>query len=141
MKCPACNNQLVQKHAGEVMLDVCYGGCGGIWFDAHELQRLDARGASTIHTIWQAPGKKVDPNQLRVCPRCDDQVMLRREFHAVEKIVIDECPSCNGLWLDDGEFTRLYQAMKGARVVIPGLGPAVEAAVRHVRPEYQQPSA
>ena len=41
MKCPACKNPLLEKDAEGMTLDVCYGGCGGIWFDAFELQRVD----------------------------------------------------------------------------------------------------
>ena len=41
MQCPACYNQLSPFQVGNVTVDVCQGGCGGIWFDAFELQRVD----------------------------------------------------------------------------------------------------
>jgi len=41
VKCPACFNELTKKQVGSVEVDVCQGGCGGIWFDAFELQRVD----------------------------------------------------------------------------------------------------
>ena len=41
MKCPACGNELSQMVAGEITVDVCKGGCGGIWFDHFELQKVD----------------------------------------------------------------------------------------------------
>ena len=34
-------------------VDICYGGCGGIWFDPREIQRVDARGAANLHTVWR----------------------------------------------------------------------------------------
>ena len=41
MKCPACFNELTEMQVGSVKVDVCEGGCGGIWLDAFELQRVD----------------------------------------------------------------------------------------------------
>ena len=40
MKCPACKGELRKRNAGNMELDVCLGGCGGIWFDQGELFRL-----------------------------------------------------------------------------------------------------
>jgi len=41
MKCPACFNELAAMQVGSVKVDVCEGGCGGIWLDAFELQQVD----------------------------------------------------------------------------------------------------
>ncbi len=41
MKCPACGNALTEKTVDPITLDVCQGGCGGIWFDNFELQKVD----------------------------------------------------------------------------------------------------
>ena len=41
MKCPACENELTEKIFANVPLDVCEGGCGGVWFDWFELQKFD----------------------------------------------------------------------------------------------------
>ena len=41
MKCPACRNELTPFHVRDLTVDVCQGGCGGIWFDAFELQKVD----------------------------------------------------------------------------------------------------
>ena len=41
MKCPACCKELAEVQVGSWLVDVCQGGCGGIWFDAFVLQRMD----------------------------------------------------------------------------------------------------
>jgi hypothetical protein len=41
MSCPACSRALTEKQAGSVSLIVCQNGCGGVWFDALELDRVD----------------------------------------------------------------------------------------------------
>jgi len=33
MECPACNRQLKEMEIGDIVVDVCENGCGGIWFD------------------------------------------------------------------------------------------------------------
>ena len=72
-------------------LDVCYGGCGGIWFDPTELERVDSRAATTLHTVWQAPPhKKVVLTQPRFCPRCPELVLDRRWFSESEKVEVYE---------------------------------------------------
>ena len=41
MNCPACPNQLQQMTVDDITVDVCKGGCGGIWFDNFELKKFD----------------------------------------------------------------------------------------------------
>ena len=41
MNCPACERALVTKTVHGVDLDICDGGCGGVWFDAFELTKFD----------------------------------------------------------------------------------------------------
>ena len=116
MRCPACKEPLREKGAGKMTLDVCYGGCGGIWFDATELERLDARAAASLHTIWQVAPGVPDLNEARMCPRCPEQILARKWFSDQKKVEIDQCPGCNGIWLDAGEFTRIYDEIKGSKV-------------------------
>jgi Zn-finger nucleic acid-binding protein len=136
MKCPACKSPLREKGAGGMTVDVCYGGCGGIWFDATELERVSARAAATLHTIWQGPGANMKSTGPRVCPRCDPQVLERKWFSEARQVEIDECPTCRGIWLDAGEFTRIYEESKGAKVTSP-----LWMAALHVITAYEKPSA
>ena len=128
MVCPACKEPLREKGAGGMTLDICYGGCGGIWFDATELERLDARAATTLHSIWQAPVGTPHLGGPRLCPRCPEQVMDRKWFSDLKQVEIDQCPRCNGIWLDAGEFTRIYAEIKGAKVAPPGWASAMAEA-------------
>jgi hypothetical protein len=41
IECPVCSNVMTKMEAEGVTVDVCAGGCGGIWFDWFE---LSARG-------------------------------------------------------------------------------------------------
>lgn len=100
-------------------VDICYGGCGGIWFDAAELERVGARAAANLHTIWQAPVGNVKSAEPRKCPRCPEQILERKWFSDLQKVEIDQCAHCGGVWLDAGEFTRIYGEISGAKVAPP----------------------
>jgi uncharacterized protein len=107
MKCPACFNDLTARQAGGITVDVCQRGCGGIWFDAFELQRVDELRESdgeALLSIERDESIVVDPNRKRSCPRCAEVKLQRHYFSAVRRVQVDECPNCGGYWLDAGEL-------------------------------------
>ena len=55
----------------------------------------------------------------RWCPRCPELVLERKWFSDKKQVEIDQCPKCGGIWLDAGEFTRIYDEIKGAKVAPP----------------------
>ena len=67
MKCPSCKNPLREKGAGGMTLDVCYGGCGGIWFDATELERVSARAATAAHDL-ECSGQRGQGDRTALVP-------------------------------------------------------------------------
>lgn len=141
MKCPACKNPLREKGAGTMILDICYGGCGGIWFDAKELERVDARAAASLHTVWTIPNKKVVLTEPRICPRCPERVLDRKWFSELKKVEIDQCPQCGGIWLDAGEFSIIFEEMKVSKITPPGWAVAMaEAAALVARKTSQSPT-
>jgi Zn-finger nucleic acid-binding protein len=110
MKCPACYNQLTQMQVGSLVVDVCQGGCGGIWFDAFELERVDeeneAAGEPLLH-IQRDETIVLDSSRKRECPRCEGVKLHRHYFSAKRKVQVDQCPGCGGYWLDAGELAQI----------------------------------
>ncbi len=110
MKCPACGNALQERTVGEITVDVCKGGCGGIWFDPFELRKVDdpheVEGEGLLD-IERDEGIVVDYEARRTCPRCEGIVMMRHFFGVKRHVEVDECPRCAGLWLDHGELGRI----------------------------------
>ena len=129
---PILQESAARKGAGGMTLDVCYGGCGGIWFDASELERVSARAATTLHTIWNVPVSNVKLTEPRWCPRCPELVLERKWFSDLKQVEIDQCPKCGGIWLDAGEFSRIYDEIKGAKVTTPLWGLAMAEAAKVV---------
>jgi len=110
MKCPACGNALVAKKAGDVEVDVCEGGCGGIWFDWLELKKFDEPHESVGEELLEVardPGVVVDRSKRLACPKCDGVVMMRHFFSVKRAVEVDECPGCGGYWLDAGELGQI----------------------------------
>lgn len=110
MKCPACFNPLTEMEVGPVKVDACQNGCGGIWFDAFELQRVDREeehaGNPLLH-IRRDESVHVDPSRKRDCPRCGQVKLHRHFFSARRQVQVDECPQCGGYWLDAGELAQI----------------------------------
>jgi len=95
---------------GGVAVDACHGGCGGIWFDAFELQRVDEPHevpCEYLLHLQRDPNVQVDASRKRACPRCAG-VKLQRHFYSARKQVeVDHCPNCGGYWLDAGELEKI----------------------------------
>ena len=110
MKCPACFNELTQTQVGSLVVDVCEGGCGGVWFDAFELQRVDEETEAAgdhLLNIRRDERVQVDVSRKRECPRCAGVKLKRHFFSARRKVEVDECPNCGGYWLDAGELAQI----------------------------------
>jgi Zn-finger nucleic acid-binding protein len=93
-----------------IQVDVCRGGCGGLWFDWLELKKVDEaheEAGSALLEVERDPTRRVDTTQRRHCPRCGDVVMMRH-FASVQRAVeVDECPRCGGFFLDHGELNAI----------------------------------
>ena len=117
MKCPACDHTLTETQVGALKVDVCHDGCGGIWFDAFELQRVDEAhevGGEHLVSIKQDPSRNVDRSRKRACPRCAGIKLKRHLFGPKSKVEVDHCPNCGGYWLDAGELETIRQEQKPA---------------------------
>lgn len=109
MKCPKCESEtLVEFFVEDVAVDRC-SVCDGIWFDAHELNELLVEDARQVASLRRGTIDELADGKRGRCPR--DASMLLRVFSAVEKtVVLDACPECRGIWLDGGEFAKLFAA-------------------------------
>ena len=110
MDCPACSRGLVTVLIGGVSLDICQGGCGGIWFDNFELHKFDEPKESAgeeLLAFERSASLKVDTTHRRKCPKCTALIMMRHLFSPNDDVTIDECPGCAGIWLDPGELAAI----------------------------------
>jgi uncharacterized protein len=110
MQCPACGTELTQVSAGPVSVDACQGGCGGLWFDAFELRKVDEPSEAVggpLLELERNPNVAVNLEERRHCPKCPGVVMMRHFSSIQHQIQVDECPACGGIWLDVGELSGI----------------------------------
>ena len=110
MECTVCGNSLKEIEVGDIKVDICEDGCGGIWFDRFELEKVDEPHESDgelLLEINRDPDIRVDPEKRRKCPKCRDTIMMRHFFSVRKEVEVDECPKCAGIWLDFGELAQI----------------------------------
>ena len=107
MNCPKCQKTaLTRTTESGVELDYCTD-CGGIWFDKGELQKvIDERIELTFDTVRSSETPMTMDYKTALCPVCG-QVLSKIPDTKAVGIILDQCPSCKGLWLDGGEFKRV----------------------------------
>jgi Zn-finger nucleic acid-binding protein len=118
MICPACRNPMIVIEYKQIELDYC-PNCKGVWFDAGELEltleraKVKPNGAAGKSVL--ALTEAVTDEKKRRCPICRKN--MRKEYIGSEpKILIDACPTGQGLWFDGGEVDALIsQLSKGER--------------------------
>ncbi|HTS88040.1 MAG TPA: zf-TFIIB domain-containing protein [Gemmatimonadales bacterium] len=110
MNCPSCGTTMTEMSAGPLKVNACKGGCGGLWFDEWDLRKLaelDPAAGQALLDIPQNPAVKVDADQRRKCPRDPDIVMMRHFWSTKRQVIVDECPKCEGVFLDPGELAQI----------------------------------
>lgn len=103
MNCPKCKDTPIHEMRIEgVDVDLC-SSCLGIWFDKDEL-------AFMAELPVDVPNFSVLRDAARpteyLCPRCGEK-LEEICFMEVEDLLIDRCPTCQGIWLDKGELPKI----------------------------------
>ena len=110
MRCPACLNPFTQLLVGDIPIDACEGGCGGVWLNRFEIKKLNHLNNDDIQALLDIAKNeevKVNTKKRRRCPKCKTIVMLRHFFSIKKELMVDECPKCGGYWLDAGELAKI----------------------------------
>ena len=108
--------EMTPKKFGDVEVDVC-PETGGIWLDGGELDQLsewfhdgdEFQAAAQGHTEELSHDITESP-----CPRCETPTMVGYELPCVEeyqKITLDICPKCFGIWIDGPELAGIRDIM------------------------------
>ena len=99
MKCPRCSLALAILGKGKREVLLC-GGCKGLWIDAEVLfASLQEEFPETAAAI----PPKGNPGET-TCPRCAPAKM---DVVFYERIEVDVCGKCMGVWLDGGELAAI----------------------------------
>ena|SRR5215208_1399844 len=111
MQCPKCKTAtLLEFNLHKTAVDRC-SNCNGTWFDAHELSQLLAEETSQVAGLIRGVAIEEAAGRRGACPR--DGAALLRIYSAIDRsVIVDACADCHGIWLDGGEFEKLYSAQR-----------------------------
>ena len=106
MRCPKCRADMEPIEFDGTEIDRCKT-CGGIWFDAGEIEVMrDKQAAAAIDTGDASVGKKSNAIDDYPCPRCSG-TMVRVVDPQQTHIWYETCSGCSGSFLDAGELLDL----------------------------------
>ncbi|MGD8613607.1 MAG: zf-TFIIB domain-containing protein [Desulfobacterales bacterium] len=113
MNCPNCKKPLSTCKIGSVTVDEC-ASCRGIWFDKNELEEakdeIDPDLTWIDLRIWhRQPRFRITP-QPHDCPKCKNVTMQLITYEQPD-VDISYCPSCEGSWLNSGDFEKIIDAL------------------------------
>lgn len=105
LSCPRDKTAMTETIVGEASLDVC-GKCGGQFFDSGEM--FKAFGMKADPSYWDRPetGGVVKDGHLE-CPICATHMLIQDVAFEKDKVEIDRCGHCGGIWLDKGEVDSI----------------------------------
>ncbi|HLP83854.1 MAG TPA: zf-TFIIB domain-containing protein [Phycisphaerales bacterium] len=117
LKCPKDGSHMTKVTAGGVTIDRC-DGCGAMWFDLNELERMLMGKVKTKDIDVGARARtdaRINTKHLD-CPR-DGSRMTEIEYPDQSHVHIMKCPTCQGMLLDAGELVdvdkfTLFERMK-----------------------------
>lgn len=109
LNCPACGNELTPQTISPLTLHACDGGCGGLWIEWIDSETVEAlqSPAPTSFTICKGDQRQTNPALQYRCPQCTNLVMNRHYVRVLDDVLVDECPSCGGIWLNAGEVDEV----------------------------------
>lgn len=107
MKCPACEGSLNECKIGDVALDICQSGCGGVWFDWKELKKFDEPHEVIPEGVLKSSNSSRKKSGVRFCPKCEGEELCLRYNDIKNEVEIDQCLKCSGIWLDTGELKKI----------------------------------
>ncbi len=124
MKCPRDYAELQPKiYESNITVDVC-PECGGMWLEKGKLEAIE-ESLDNDYTpeLMQMPnlieGAFEQAEQMTArslpCPACHTP-MENREYAYCSQVMIDSCPHCGGVWLEEGEIMKLELFFERSRL-------------------------
>jgi Zn-finger nucleic acid-binding protein len=109
LACPVCSLPLVRASIAKIPVLFCTQ-CRGILLPMPVLQPiLEELRTAPENAAVQTPPDRGDIKRVLRCPQCNRR--MDTHFYAGPgNVIVDSCDSCDLLWLDRGELTRIAHA-------------------------------
>lgn len=126
--CPKCKAQMRELHyvkGSDLAVDTCEG-CEGVWLDGGEIgearalaEAQDLPKLRLLRSMWDL--RRSVRGISKGCPKCEGKV---ENFKVDERMTLDLCDKCHGLWFDKGEIKEYFELERD----IPDLQAALASA-------------
>jgi len=119
VSCPDCARKCEIVKMGTLELDLC-DGCGGLWFDRNELERLpkelspDDLTGELQAVVARLAVRKAASKSYPLCPMCHESMNLA-QYQKVSGVVIHRCVTC-GVWLDGANAAKFFFLFEAGRM-------------------------
>jgi Zn-finger nucleic acid-binding protein len=115
-QCVMCGKGFAATKIGEIEVDLC-PGCGGLWLDNQELNRLAKMSAEAVAALRAqlpkatgAPADRAERQRLeKPCPACPGKLT----YATVGSTGLEVCSRCGGAFLDAGELEQVIAEVRG----------------------------
>lgn len=111
--CPRCKSALTLEEHGDIVMEHCES-CGGYWMKPDDFKavidliRLPVNGRMVRTGI-----DLTDVHGDAPCPHCG-VAMQPFNYAGDSGVILDRCPICRGLWLDNGDFERVLAVVSAS---------------------------
>ncbi len=103
LTCPNDSTALAAVQVEAIPVDQC-PTCGGYWLKRGEMEQLGEKHQAHLKPI--TAGKIGISHSKRKCPE-DGTSLREHRFAEHTDIKIDQCPKCQGIWLDKAELSSI----------------------------------
>ena len=87
------------------------------YFARLEIKKRLEQQARRAQELAEAEKKRLKELHYMHCPKCGTSLSEEN----LEGVAVDVCPACHGIWLDDGELSKLTEGGKSLFGKIRGL--------------------
>lgn len=109
MKCPICKETRLEKR---VLIENLYvftcESCEGNWMRYEDYWRWHINNKSKERKQFNIQNHLpvIDSTQAKICPDCG-RILIKYKVDNRLDFYVDQCGSCNGVWLDKNEWENL----------------------------------
>jgi len=87
------------------------------YFARMEIQRRLLQQSKQAQAVAEEEKTRLKELHFMHCPKCG----TRLAEESLESVAVDVCPSCQGLWLDQGELGKIIDGQKGVLKAVRSL--------------------
>ena len=104
--CPKCQAEITPIKIGNIVAEYC-PNCHGLFVDYKELKSPLIDDLETIPAKKRRDSESLDAMLIQ-CPKCKTQ--MKKYKYNKKAPVLDVCPSCQGVWFDEGELYKFRKS-------------------------------